>query len=116
MTVARISHLLSQHHFSCSDESQFQAGIEQVLVGAGIKFVREFRLSPSDRVDFMVDDGLAVEAKVQGSFSEVIRQLHRYAQHPEVREVLLVTTRSQHRHMPTAMSGKPVHVVHLVSI
>jgi hypothetical protein len=57
--------------------------------------------------------GIAVEVKVAGSVSAVTRQLLRYAYYPEVTELALVTTKVQHRQVPSLMSGKTVRVIHL---
>lgn len=74
---------------------------------------REVVLTARDRPDFMVGP-LAIELKVKGSPADVARQLMRYAEHPSVGAILLVTTRSSHRAMPAQMCGKPVRVLYLM--
>ena len=110
--------ILKAHRFRLSHEFVLQNGIAGVLLEAGIPFEREHCLrNGRDRVDFFVDmqreGGIALEVKVDGSLSEVTRQLHRYAQHPDVRAIVLVTTRAMHDRMPAEMCGKPVRVIHL---
>jgi hypothetical protein len=39
---------------------------------------------------------VAIEIKIDGSCSEVTRQIHRYSQHPDVEEILLITTCAKH--------------------
>ena len=82
----------------------------------------EMRLGARDRLDAWVqvgpvrNEGIAVEVKIQGSASSVLRQLYRYAQHDDVRGVLLVTAeaRMQAAVVPgLTMAGKPVRAVHV---
>lgn len=110
-TIDRITDALRSHRFRFASEAELQEGIERVLLDAAIPLEREFRLG-RDRVDFWVE-GIALEVKVDGSLSEVTRQLHRYAQAPQVRAVLLVTTRALHRRVPAEMTSKPIAVFYL---
>lgn len=110
----RIVAALRAHRYRFSNEKELQDGLEQVLEKAGVRFEREARIAPGDVPDFMLEDGLAIEVKVDGSISAVTRQLHRYAQHPRVNAVLLVTSRLAHDRMPPFMNGKPVRVLALL--
>lgn len=112
----QVTAVLRAHAFHVSHEEELQGAIAQLLDEAAIPFVREHRLSAADRVDFMFSEGVALEVKVDGSLSSVLRQLHRYAQHPDVERMLLVTTRATHRAVPAVLSGKPVAVVHVGGI
>ncbi|MFW6031669.1 MAG: hypothetical protein ACOC9T_03670 [Myxococcota bacterium] len=74
----------------------------------------EVRLDARDRIDFLLEpSGIGVEVKVDGSLSEVTRQLHRYAQHDRIRALVLATTKAKHIPVPRELSGKPVCVVHM---
>lgn len=88
-------------------ERDLQAAIAEVLTRNGIAFEREVSLSARDRPDFMLDPGLALEVKVKGPVSEVIRQLSRYVESPRVSAVLLVTTRATHI-VPDTIEGKTI--------
>lgn len=110
MTSIDVAELLRAHAFTCGNEAELQQAIGAVLTGAGIEHRREVRLTERDRIDFLVG-GVGLEVKVDGSLSAVTRQLHRYAQRPEVGSLLLVTTRPQHRAAPRELCGKPVRVV-----
>ena len=57
---------------------------------------------------------VGVEVKTGGGRNDVVRQLTRYAHCPEVDELVLVTTRAKHHHMPAEVAGKPVHLVSLI--
>jgi hypothetical protein len=95
MTARQLRDLLAGHQFACRTESQLQAAIEKCLQQNGIAYKREFRLTEKDRPDFMVGK-VAIEIKIDGSCSEVTRQIHRYSQHPDVEEILLITTCAKH--------------------
>lgn len=105
----QISAAVRNYRFRFRDESELQLGIGRVLEQAGIPFAREHYLG-KDRVDYFAS-GTAIEIKIDGSLSQVTRQLHKYSEHPDVIEVLLITSRRMHDRMPEHMCGKPVRVV-----
>lgn len=73
---------------------------------------REEPLSQRDRPDFLVSVGgftVAVEVKVQGARSAVLRQLGRYAEHDTVAALLFVSgRRTLAAGVPAVIHGKPV--------
>lgn len=99
----------NRYNFSCEEE--LQQAVASVLTDSSIQFDREHRIE-SDRLDFRVG-GIAIEIKVDGSLTEVTRQLHRYAQREEIKSLLLVTSKSRHRAIPREMNGKMVEVLYL---
>lgn len=109
--IERIDRLMRSHVFRYRDEADFQEGIAIVLRGAGIRFEREVKLGTAGRIDFMVRDTIGLEVKVTGSNSLVIRQIQRYANRPEVSEIILVTTRAVHMNIPDRLRGKRVTVI-----
>ena len=110
--AAAVCTLLGSFRFAAFDEATLQRLIADVLIVAGYKFEREKRLSRKDRLDFLLDDGVAVEIKIDGSLTGVMRQLSRYAEHERVLAIVLVTTRAtQALRIPSEFSGKPVRVV-----
>jgi hypothetical protein len=70
---------------------------------------REVRLSPQDRIDFIVtlpcSDGkqyrIGIEVKIQGAATGILRQLYRYARSDRVDALILASTRR------TLLSGVP---------
>lgn len=102
-----VAALLLAHRFDVTDENRLCDGIGRVLVAPA--WEREAQLEGAGRVDFFhVDRRIAVEVKVKGSPSAVADQLLRYAWHPAVAGVLLVTARAQlARGMPDSLGGKP---------
>lgn len=110
MPVAHeLTSLLRTHRFDLSSEDALQRGIEHLLRGSRFEWDREVIVTPRDRIDFLVEGTCGVECKIDGSAPSVLRQLHRYAQLDAVQELLLVTTRPQHKtSLPTTLNGKPV--------
>jgi hypothetical protein len=108
-TAQELVGLLESVRFDISSESRFQDGVQRVLSEKGIAFKREVSLSGKDRVDFMVDD-IAIELKVEGGVNAILRQLQRYAQSPQVKQIILLTCRTKHSSITRILSGKPVHV------
>lgn len=106
-----IAGAIRMHRFSFVDEEDLQRGIAIALDGA-VKFHREVRLSGRDRIDFLCAYGVGIEVKVQGRASSVLSQLERYASHDQISALVLVTNRAQVAvGLPTAIKGKPLHVV-----
>ncbi len=102
---------LRSYRYNFVGERELQDGLARALDDGGYTFRREHRLGPGDVVDFLIDPGIGLEAKVDGSVSLVTRQLLRYAQHEEIAALLLVTSLSRHDNLPAEMNGKPVRVV-----
>jgi hypothetical protein len=110
--AARIADAIASNRYVYSNEADLQQGIAKALADAGLPAKREVRLSRQDVIDVMCG-GVGVEVKVAGQRAKVERQLRRYATHPEVSELVLVTTRAAHRAVPAELDGKKVLVVWL---
>jgi hypothetical protein len=93
-------------------EDGYQNAIEDVLKRHGFEYEREVRLhsvfSDTDRIDFLVTPGIGLEVKTKGSFAKVTRQLLRYAMSPDIRVLVLATTRCQLASVPKMLLEKPV--------
>lgn len=94
----------------CSTERQAQDDLQAALEAARIAFSREYRLSASDRPDFMVG-GIAIELKARRQVSkpDVLRQCERYASHDAVTAIILLTALTMR--LPAELNGKPVRIV-----
>lgn len=104
--------VFKQYRFKYASEKDLQQGIETVLVKHGIPCAREVRLAPGSHLDFLVGDGVGIEVKVDGSNSNVFRQLHRYAEFTQVKSLILYTTRTRHKAgLPLTMRDKPVRAI-----
>lgn len=110
MNAEQVAESLSDARLPCGTEAKLQEAIAAHLCSLGVVFNREHWLAESDRVDFLLPNGLAVEVKIRGSANEVMHQLMRYAQHETVRELLLVTSKLTLASVPSELNGKPVRV------
>ena len=94
--------------FRFASELDLQNGIEQLLQQHKISYAREQALTIKDRPDFIVDRGIALEVKIQGSLAQALRQINRYAKHPDISSILVVGSPSWVRQIPLAVGSKPV--------
>jgi hypothetical protein len=104
-----------------ADEYDLQAGIQHALEATGNHVAREVRLGDGvSRIDLIVTCGIpnthtiGIEVKVDGAYSDVLRQLTRYAKEPTIDALILVTSRSKHHHIPLELNGKPVRLVSMI--
>jgi hypothetical protein len=104
---------LSERSFRWVDERELQDAMEDHL-SAHFATVREKRLSVTERPDFLVvaaEFTVAVEVKVAGSRTQVMRQLGRYAAHRQVDAVVLSSgRRTLLAGMPKVIHGTPIAV------
>jgi hypothetical protein len=98
-TMARLHRAFADYAFHATSEAELQDGIAQFLGEQNLPFQREVKLADGERIDFLVEDHLGVEVKVEGATSEIARQLERYAKQDVVHALLLVTTRMLHASM-----------------
>ena len=95
-----------------TDEYQLQDLVAEALHKNGIEFVKEARLAPYCRVDFLCRGGVAVEVKRgKPSRKALLQQLSRYAESPQVTSLLLVVERTAS--LPDTVLGKPCRVLAL---
>jgi len=106
----QVSSAIRGHRFRYSDEEDLQEGIAAVLTAAGLDVQREVILDERDRIDLLVGS-VGIEVKVAGSAEDALRQLVRYAQHPEIEQLVLVT--SQYQRLPKVAGGKPLTTISL---
>lgn len=100
----RIKNILDRYRFPLTNEKRLQADIATVLKNEGIPFVREYRLSSQDIVDFF-SEGVAIEVKIKSPRASLYDQCVRYCKHDEVKELLLVTNVATG--WPAEIEGKP---------
>lgn len=94
-----------------TDEYQLQALVGQALERGGVPYVKEARLAPRCRVDFLCGS-VAVEVKRgKPRRALLLQQLRRYAAQESVTAVVLVVERTAD--LPRTVLGKPCAVVAL---
>jgi hypothetical protein len=107
--VEKVTAAIRRCRFSYASEEQLQEGLAAALAEQGLDVEREVILDAASRVDLLVGR-VAIEVKVDGAATAVLRQLRRYATSDRVDALVLVTGRARHT-MPGEIDGKPVHVV-----
>lgn len=109
LTPEIVTRLLRQTPLPVSTESAMQDAIEQRLKDFQIPFTREVRLGSTNRIDFMVQGGIGIEVKTRCPRRQIHRQLARYAEHPDVTSLILVT--GTFTGLPETLNEKPVFLV-----
>jgi hypothetical protein len=119
-TAAAVAAAIRANRYRYANEERLQAGLAAALAAAGMDVQREVRLDVGARVDLAVGPPagpwIGIEVKLAGSPVDVARQLQRYAHHPQIVELILVTICATHRELPAELGGKPVTVVQLGSV
>lgn len=91
---------------SANYEYEIHAAIVQAFESHGISYEHEYKLAPRNRIDFLTAGGVGIEVKKGKPYSvDVLRQIERYTQFPEVRGIILVIERYQD--VPAEVNGKP---------
>lgn len=107
---------LTRFAYRFGNEIELHEAMAQVLEQAGFEFEREVVAGPRDRFDFLVPNGIVIEAKIKGSLSKALEQIDRYAARQDVKAIVLVTTRFW-GNVGTSIQqlhGKPVRIVKIV--
>jgi hypothetical protein len=110
MTAETICRALHNSHYNYQNEKDLQHGVSLVLTKLGTPFEPEYIITPKDRIDFLVGD-IGIECKVDGTLNQLIRQLGRYAATGQVKELIVLSTRSMHRKVPNEIHGVPIFIV-----
>lgn len=106
---------LRRYRFAWSTEKELQEGLAEVLalLPALAGVVREHTIAPGSIIDFYWPEGplagLGLEVKIRCPRAALLRQLHRYAEHKTISELLLVTP-SLRLDVPPSLCGKPAFV------
>jgi hypothetical protein len=112
VTVDAIRAALAKRSFaSPASEDDLQVALARVFTEEGFAFQREAAIDARNRFDFLFEtEGVVLETKIKGTSADLVRQIHRYAALAIVREIVVVTTKMQHRIDPL-VAGKPVSVI-----
>jgi hypothetical protein len=90
-----------------SVEYDLQDKIAAALGIAGIKFKKEYRLGPRNRVNFLAAAGTAIEIiKDKPNRLKLIEQAERYTVFPQVRAIILVVETSICVPLPPEINNK----------
>jgi hypothetical protein len=82
----------------------------------GVDWKREVKLTAGGRIDFVLGGSIGIELKIKGSWSEVLRQVDRYAEADDLTEVWVLSTRSQLViDLPQQLRAKPIRGRHIAT-
>lgn len=113
--IATLARILSGYAYRFSSEVHLHDAIDATLTANGWAFEREVSGDASNRFDFWCA-GIVIEIKVDGSLSQALRQVDRYAALDGVHGVLLAATPAWARSASTApceLQGTPIAIAHL---
>jgi hypothetical protein len=113
LTIENIERTLTAHSFLWTNEDELQNGIGIALHNEGIPFEREVRLNARDRIDFMTEDGVGIEVKINGTLPALTRQTFRYLGLDALSGLVVAVTQSRLTRFPPMMCGKPLRVVRI---
>jgi hypothetical protein len=110
MLITQLISLIREHRYAIGSEIEFQNGMARVLESNALSVEREKDLGKEyGRIDFYLPGAnIGIELKVKGGPSEVIRQVHRYAQCPAINALILVTGRARLASLPDTINGKQI--------
>ena len=99
--------------YRITSEAELQASIVLLLTRDEWCFERERILTPSERIDFLVEGRIGIEVKIKRSPSALHRQLLRYAETSTIEALLVVVTKPLLLDIPDVLHAKPVRAVFL---
>lgn len=113
-TLADVAAIIALKSHTWNTEAELQESIAETLKAAGLEVTREVALSGGlGRIDLMIGD-LGIEVKIKGSWQQLTRQVMRYSHAPEIKALLVVTTKAAHaRNVPLASNGVTI-LTHLL--
>jgi hypothetical protein len=111
-TIARLTERLRATTFRVVAQEDLQRDVALVLNDARTPFVRGYQFAGLDSpADFLLLGGTVLAVRVGGTLTATLRELSAFARQPDVTSVLLVSTWTPHRLVPTSLGSKPVYVV-----
>lgn len=95
-------------------EWELQKQIADVLDKNKILYQKEYKLGPKNRVDFLVEGGVAIEVK-KGRIprNRLKEQIDRYASFDEVKQIVIVMETSIQNPIVQASNGKECRMLNL---
>lgn len=115
LTPAEVAALLGTCRADLSREATTQADLDIFLkahLPPQVTVEREVRLSPGDRIDFLIDGRIGIEVKLNAQRpNDVIAQLGRYARHERIEALILLSNRAVD--LVPMIGGKPTFNVSL---
>lgn len=106
--VDRVCAAFAGYRLRFGTEAMLQDDVESLLSALGWQYVREHWLVGESRIDFYLPEWrVGIECKTDGGQSAVYEQLIRYAAHPSIAGLVLVSRRRTHNLGVAALLEKP---------
>jgi hypothetical protein len=102
---------LSIHRSTLMVEMGIHNRIKVVLTQLGLAHQREVVLGKGERLDFLLEGGVAIEVKKGNATLATYRQVCRYLAHDRVSGCVIICNRVTE--MPTSGRSKPIAVIEL---
>lgn len=112
--LADIQKAIKGKKLDLSNEKRLQGQLEEAFSNANIDFIREYKLSQKDIIDFyIVSCSIGLEIKIQSKANamSIYRQLERYATSDEIKTLLLITNKAIS--LPDSINNKPIYILRL---
>ena len=105
--IKQVLDLIRTSKLNITYDKALQREISSLFDENGIEHEAEFRLSDADIVDFKLSNGVFIECKLRQQKRAVFRQLERYAEHEQVKAIILVTNTAMG--LPQKIKDKPAY-------
>lgn len=111
MTHSELVAHISTTPFQFENRDELLDAVDNALFDGGFVFHRDCLLVDCGRIDFYVSSGrVGIAVRTAGMSNEVLDHMWRYAAHPKVESLILITPRWSHT-LPDKLAGKTVSVV-----
>lgn len=111
--------MIKSRHFRFTNEKYLQDGLELLFSDKNIEYWRELSLDKGrgniGRIDFVIQN-VGIEVKIDGTNSQLLRQIHKYLTTDTIDGLIVVTNLARLADLPAVINGKPVKVVHLIQL
>jgi hypothetical protein len=110
-TPEEIVKLFATSRFTLESEKQLQNSIHEKMKEKRFSVEREVHLDDKNIVDFIVEDNIAIEVKLQGTKKAMYYQCERYTRFSKVEVLLLITNKAVT--LPPTINGKKCYTINL---
>ena len=106
--ISSVIENLRKYQWETKDEKLLQEELHKVFL-KDFNYIKEYRLDNKNILDFFNEElGIVIECKTQGTSMQIYRQLKRYAEFPQVKAILLVSSKPMG--LPAIIESKPAFI------
>ena len=111
MDIEKLFKAIDNKRYTLSNEKTVQIQLLQHMKQAGFEFQREVRLDENNIIDFLDEDGVGIEVKVNGSRMAILHQCERYCKFDQIKIFILISSKAMG--FPKELNGKPCYFFNL---